>query len=120
MNFHFTAHTNGTVDMPFEMTNDDEGHGFCARIHIVARDKIGNPPGNVLLDITSAKYCIPARALGASHERVQHVDWSIQTSPNVGTNGKDLVMTIAEYEENFNWDAIKDLGEKIGDVIKIL
>ena len=34
MNFHFKARTDGTVEMPFEMTNDDWLHGFCARIHM--------------------------------------------------------------------------------------
>ena len=34
MNFHFTAHTDGTITIPFEMTNDDALHGFCARVRI--------------------------------------------------------------------------------------
>ena len=118
MNFHFRARTDGTVEMPFEMTNDDALHGFCARIHIVARDKEGNPPGNVLLDVTSAKYCIDAKAPG--HERVQHVDWTIQASPDVGIQGRDLVMTIAEYDENIDFNKLKDGAVIIGQVLKLL
>jgi hypothetical protein len=118
MNFHFSAHTDGTINIPFEMTNDDKLHGFCARIRIVARDKVGNPPGNMLLDITSAKYCIDAKAPG--HERVQHVDWTIQASPNVGIKGQDLVMQIVDYDENIDWDKLKVVGEAIGQVLKIL
>src|SRR5581483_12335218 len=43
MNFHFQANTDGTINAPFEMTNDS-WNGFCGRVRIVARDRAGNPP----------------------------------------------------------------------------
>src|SRR5262249_55964469 len=117
MNFHFTAHTDGTITIPFEMTNDDALHGFCARVRIVARDRAGNPPGNVLLDIKSGYYCIAAKDPG--HERVGHVDWSFKVSPNVGLNGHDLYMQIVEYDENIDWGKIIKVGEVIGNIVKL-
>lgn len=117
MNFHFTAHTNGRIDIPFEMTNDDAGHGFCASVRIVARDR-ANPPGNVLLDVQSGYYCIDAKAPG--HERVGHVDWSFQDDPAVGINGHDLFMQITRYDENFDWGKITGPLQVIAGVIKVL
>jgi hypothetical protein len=117
MNFHFTAHRNGRIDIPFEMTNDDFLHGFCASVRIIARDR-ANPPGNVLLDVQSGYYCIDAKAPG--HERVGHVDWSFQDDPAVGINGHDLYMQITRYDETIDWGKLKDVLAVVGGVIKIL
>lgn len=117
MNFHFTAHRNGRVDIPFEMTNDDALHGFCASVRVIARDR-ASPPGNVLLDVQSGYYCIDAKAPG--NERVGHVDWSFQADPAVGNNGHDLYITIARYDENIDWGRLSNVLSVIGGVIKML
>jgi hypothetical protein len=117
MNFHFSAHTNGRIDIPFEMTNDDALHGFCASVRIIARDR-ANPPGNILLDVQSGYYCIDAKAPG--NERVGHVDWSFQDDPAVGIRGHDLFMQITRYDENIDWGKITDPIRVIAGVIKVL
>jgi hypothetical protein len=98
-NFHFQANTDGTINAPFEITNDSL-NGFCGRVHIVVRDRAGNPPGNVLLDVRSGTYCIPGKGKDtAYHERVQHIDWSFTSDPQVGINGRDLYMVVEDYED---------------------
>ena len=118
-NFHFRANTDGTVNAPFEITNDSLD-GFCGRVHIVARDRAGNPPGNVLLDVRSGTYCIPGKGSDTGyHERVQHIDWSFTADPQVGINGHDLYMVGEEYR-----DAGIDLGSilagEAGRIVKTI
>jgi len=98
-NFHFQANTDGTINAPFEITNDSL-RGFCGRVRIVARDRAGNPPGIVLLDVRSGVYCMPGKGADTSyHERVQHVDWTFNASPNVGLNGHDLYIVGEDYQD---------------------
>src|ERR1700674_571389 len=87
-NFHFQANTDGTINAPFELTNDS-ARGFCGRVRIIARDR-ANPPGNVLLNVRSGLYCIKGKGPDTSfHERVGHVDWTFKADPQVGLNGHD-------------------------------
>jgi hypothetical protein len=124
-NFHFRAKTDGTVEAPFEITNDSL-NGFCGRVHIVARDRAGTPPGNVLLDVRSATYCMPGKGSDTSyHERVQHIDWTFTTNPEVGINGHDLYMVVEDYRDTgIDWGSLlvsvgPRIIETIGTVIKI-
>jgi len=118
-NFHFTAHTDGTITAPFEITNDSL-RGFCGRVHIVVRDRPGTPPGNVLLDVKSGKYCIPGKGADTDyHERVQHVDWTFKASPDVGLNGHDLYMVGEEYEDT-GLKLADLIGGALGPVIKVI
>jgi len=115
-NFHFQANTNGTVNAPFEITNDSL-NGFCGRVHIVVRDRAGNPPGNVLLDVRSGTYCIPGKGSDTNyHERVQHIDWSFIADPQVGINGHDLYMVGEEYRDT-GIDWFKLLTSESGRII---
>ncbi len=113
-NFHFQANTDGTINAPFEITNDSL-EGFCGRVHIIVRDR-ANPPGNILLDVRSGVYCIQGKGSDTGyHERVGHVDWTFKADPNVGINGHDLYMVGEEYRNlGINWGAV------IGEAIKII
>ncbi len=124
-NFHFQANTDGTVKAPFEITNDSL-NGFCGRVHIVARDRAGNPPGNVLLDVRSGTYCIPGKGRDTDyHERVQHIDWTFTTNPQVGINGHDLYMVVENYRDTgIDWGKLLTseaprIIETVGTAIKI-
>jgi len=118
-NFHFRANTDGTINAPFEITNDSL-RGFCGRAHIVARDRAGSPPGNVLLDVRSGVYCIPGKGADTGyHERVQHVDWTFNASPNVGLNGHDLYMVGEDYQDN-GLDLGALISGAVAPVIKVI
>jgi hypothetical protein len=120
MNFHFQANTDGTISAPFEMTNDSLG-GFCGRVRIVARDR-ATPPGNVLLDVQSGKFCINGKGGNTDyHERVGHVDWTFQASPNVGRYGHDLYIVPVEYEDTgLDWAAVVQKAiAVIGTVVQV-
>jgi hypothetical protein len=122
-NFHFQANTDGTINAPFELTNDS-ARGFCGRVHIIARDRPGNPPGRVLLDVKSGLYCIKGKGPDTGfHERVGHVDWTFQADPQVGLNGHDLYMVGEEYEDtglDLGWlNVLAKAIEVIGVVAKL-
>jgi hypothetical protein len=124
-NFHFQANTDGTINAPFEITNDSL-NGFCGRVRIVARDRAGNPPGNVLLDVRSGTYCIPGKGRDTGyHERVQHIEWSFTASPQVGINGHDLYMVVENYQDRgIDWGSVvasegPRIIETVGTAIKI-
>jgi hypothetical protein len=118
-NFHFQAKTDGTINAPFEITNDSL-RGFCGRVHIVVRDRAGNPPGAVLLDIRSGLYCIPGKGADTHyHERVQHVDWTFNASPNVGLNGHDLYMVGEDYQDH-GLKLADIVGGALGPVVKVI
>jgi hypothetical protein len=125
-NFHFRVNIDGTVDAPFEITNDSL-NGFCGRVHIIARDRAGNPPGNVLLDVRSATYCIPGKGKDTNnyHERVQHIDWTFRADPRVGIDGHDLYMVVEDYRDTgVDWARVLTseaprIIETVGTAIKI-
>jgi hypothetical protein len=118
--FRFQANTDGTVNAPFDMTNDSL-EGFYGSVRIIARDR-ANPPGNVLLDVTSGVYCIPGKGGDTNyHERRQHVDWTFKANPSVGLNGHDLYMVPVEYRGtglNFLQPAQDAIGT-IGAVVQL-
>ena len=106
--FKFQANTDGTVNAPFSITNDSL-NGYCGRVRIIARDR-ANPPGNILLNVLSPRYCIQGKGFDTDfHERVADVNWTFKTDPSVGLNGHDLYMVGEDYE-----DIGIDLGIWIG------
>jgi hypothetical protein len=118
-NFHFQANTDGTINAPFEITNDSL-NGFCGRVHIIVRDRPGSPPGKVLLDVRSGTYCMPGKGRDTDyHERVQHIDWSFTASPQVGINGHDLYMVVENYQDR-GVDWAKVLTSEADRIVKTI
>jgi len=118
--FKFQAFTDGTVKAPFTITNDS-ANGYCGRVHIIARDR-ANPPGNVLLDVRSALYCIEGKGDDTNyHERREDVDWTFKTDPSVGLYGHDLYMVPEEYEDTgIDWTAVLErVPGAIGTLAKL-